>query len=130
MLATDVHTPAHPRATAPHLMLLLGLPAAAALGGLLRPERVVVVAPAHVLRGPRLLLLLGLRMLLLCCTGEHVRGAHPAACNREGGAQPLTRVDPGYMLHAIGPSLVVQGRLVLCSLGASPLWRSSYAHAL
>jgi hypothetical protein len=34
------------------------------------------------------------------------------------------------MLHRGGPSLVVQGRLVLRRLGDGPLWRSACTHTL
>jgi hypothetical protein len=53
------------------------------------------------------------------------------AREREGGS--TTRIPmywPGCMCHHGGPSLVVQGRLILHLLGCGLLWRSTCAHAL
>jgi hypothetical protein len=93
-----------------------------------------VAAPARELCAPRVLLGLSSRVLLLLRLHmrlrEHVRGARPAAYARGWEHNVHIRVDPNCMLHHGGPSLVVQGRLVLRLLGAGPLWRPACAHAL
>ena len=70
-------------------------------------------APTYVLCAPRLLLQ-GPRMLLLRLHRRACAWGMPN-CMRERGWEhsTRTRVDPGCVLHHEGPSLVLQGRMVL-----------------
>jgi hypothetical protein len=102
-------------------------PAPAAAGS----ARAVAAAHARMLRTLRLLLLLSPHVLRLRLHRRECVWGCPATCERERvGAQRTYRVDPSWMLHHGGPSLEVQGLLVLRPLGAGLLWRSACVHAL